>query len=483
MPHGCEPPGALSAGRLSRLLHEVDMVDPRRITALNSRPRGTGPVIYWMSRDQRVKDNWALLFARQLAGEGGAPLLVAFCLTGGFLGAIGRQYRFMLDGLEQVERDLAAKGIGFFLLEGDPVETVPGFARRVKAGAVVCDFDPLRVKMRWKAGVARALDVAFYEVDAHNVVPCRAASSKQEYAAFTIRPRLQRALGEFLEVYPPLMKPGAQAEALVEGRVDWQELGQRFAGGEGAGVFKPGERAAHGALGEFLESRLEKYPELSNDPNAGADSGLSPYLHFGQLSAQRVALEVMSADAPPTSKEAFLEQLIVRRELSDNFCLHNRHYDSVKGFPEWALKTLDAHRGDPREYLYGFRQFEGARTHDELWNAAQTEMVTTGKMHGYMRMYWAKKILEWTRSPEDAMRIALELNDRYELDGRDPNGYVGVAWSLGGVHDRAWRERAVFGTIRYMSLAGCRRKFDVDRYVNRVGNQASRGGGGGGPSR
>lgn len=456
----------------------LTMVDPRRVTALNSRPRGAGPVIYWMSRDQRARDNWALLFARQLAGEGGVPLLAVFCLAGRFLGATGRQYRFMLGGLEQVERDLAAKGIGFILLEGDPVETLPGFARGVKAGAVVCDFDPLRVKMRWKAGVARALDVAFYEVDAHNAVPCRAASSKQEYAAFTIRPRLQRALGEFLGEYPALRKHRAPAEGAAEGRVDWRELGRRLAAGGGAGVVEPGERAAHRALDEFLESRLERYPELSNDPNAGGDSGLSPYLHFGQLSAQRVALKVMSADVRPASKEAFLEQLIVRRELSDNFCLHNRHYDSVRCFPGWATKTLDAHRGDPREYIYGFRQLEGARTHDELWNAAQTEMVTTGKMHGYMRMYWAKKILEWTRSPEDAMRIALKLNDRYELDGRDPNGYVGVAWSVGGVHDRAWRERAVFGTIRYMSLAGCRRKFDVDRYIDRVTSQASRAGGG-----
>lgn len=428
-----------------------------------------------MSRDQRVRDNWALLFAQELAADRRAGLVVVFCLAGGFLGATGRQYAFMLDGLQQVEIDLESIGIPFHLVEGDPARALPAFVRLWKAGAVVCDFDPLRVKRRWKAGVAKAISTPLLEVDAHNIVPCRAASQKQEYAAYTIRPKLGRALGGFLLEYPALEDlASARKNAGGTERTDWVEVRKRFAGVAGRYEFKPGERAARKSLGDFLDSRLEKYAELSNDPNAGTDSGLSPYLHFGQLSAQRAALEVMTADAPPASKEAFLEQLIVRRELSDNFCFYNRRYDSTGGFPDWARKTLDAHRGDPREYIYSFRQLEGARTHDELWNAVQTEMVVRGRMHGYLRMYWAKKILEWTRSPEDAIRTALKLNDRHEPDGRDPNGYVGVAWSIGGVHDRAFKERGVFGTIRYMSLAGCRRKFDVDGYVRRVNELASR---------
>ena len=188
-----------------------------------------------------------------------------------------------------------------------------------------------------------------------------------------------------------------------------------------------------------------------NDPLKNGQSGLSPYLHFGQIAAQRVALEVMGSAGPTDARKAFLEELIVRRELSDNFCFYNPRYDRVDGFPAWARATLDRHRRDPRDYLYTPEQFEQARTHDDLWNAAQREMVRTGKMHGYLRMYWAKKILEWTPSPEEALKIAITLNDRYELDGRDPNGYAGIAWSLGGVHDRPWGERKVFGMIRYMS--------------------------------
>jgi deoxyribodipyrimidine photo-lyase len=179
-------------------------------------------------------------------------------------------------------------------------------------------------------------------------------------------------------------------------------------------------------------------------------------------------LEVSEAHVDKQSRETFLEELVVRRELSDNFCFYNSNYDNFRGFPEWARKTLDIHRGDAREYHYTAEQLECAETHDDLWNAAQTEMVKRGKMHGYMRMYWAKKILEWTESPEMAMEVAVYLNDRYELDGRDPNGYAGIAWSIGGVHDRAWNERPVFGKIRYMSYNGCKTKFNVKEYLKLI---------------
>jgi len=205
-----------------------------------------------------------------------------------------------------------------------------------------------------------------------------------------------------------------------------------------------------------------------NDPVADGQSNLSPYLHFGQISAQRVALEVENASVDKASRDTFLEELIVRRELADNFCFYTPQYDKFEGFPAWARKTLNAHRKDRRAYSYTLQQFEYAKTHDELWNAAQTEMVKRGKMHGYMRMYWAKKILEWTGSPEKAMETAIYLNDLYGLDGRDPNGYTGIAWSIGGVHDRAWNERPIFGKIRYMSYNGCKSKFDVKRYIQHI---------------
>jgi deoxyribodipyrimidine photo-lyase len=231
---------------------------------------------------------------------------------------------------------------------------------------------------------------------------------------------------------------------------------------------KAGNSAAHKMLKHFLNHKLERYHESKNDPNLDGQSNLSPYLHFGQISAQRVALEIQNSTVNSASKDAFLEELIVRRELSDNFCFYNNNYDTVDGFPTWAQKTIEEHVKGKRQYTYSLEQFEGAETHDELWNAAQMEIVKTGKMHGYMRMYWAKKILEWTKSPGDALRIAIYLNDRYELDGRDPNGYVGCAWSIGGVHDRAWPSRPVFGKIRSMSYQGCKSKFDVESYIEKM---------------
>ncbi len=231
---------------------------------------------------------------------------------------------------------------------------------------------------------------------------------------------------------------------------------------------KPGEKAANQVLNDFIEHKLVLYDANRNDPNIDGQSNLSPYLHFGHISAQRVSLEIQKKSTSASEQEEFLEELIVRRELSDNFCFYNENYDNFKGFPDWAKKTLNEHRHDRREYIYSLDQFEKAQTHDDLWNAAQKEMVKSGKTHGYMRMYWAKKILEWTEGPEEALKIAIFLNDKYELDGRDPNGYVGIAWSIGGVHDRAWFPKPIFGKIRYMSYKGAQSKFDVKAYIKKV---------------
>ena len=229
-----------------------------------------------------------------------------------------------------------------------------------------------------------------------------------------------------------------------------------------------GETAAMQAAKCFVHSKLQNYPDTRNNPCLDGQSGLSPYLHFGQLAPQRLAWMVRFSEVPLEAKEIFLEELIVRRELADNFCLYEPSYDSLAGFPAWARKTLEEHRGDKRNYVYSLADFEESNTHEALWNACQYDLVQTGKLHGYLRMYWAKKILEWTCDPETALDCAIILNDRYSLDGRDPNGYTGIAWSVGGVHDRAWSERSVFGKIRYMNEAGCRRKFDVDGYIKSV---------------
>lgn len=234
---------------------------------------------------------------------------------------------------------------------------------------------------------------------------------------------------------------------------------------------EPGEIAAMdvlmGSQNGFLTKRLKNYSVDRNNPcKSTALSGLSPYLHFGQISAQRCALEARKLKTSyPQAIDAFLEELIVRREVADNFCFYQPHYDSLQGAWEWARKTLMDHANDKREHIYSREQLEKAQTADPLWNASQLEMVYYGKMHGFMRMYWAKKILEWTRGPEEALEISIYLNDKYEMDGRDPNGYVGCMWSICGVHDQGWRERPIFGKIRYMNYAGCKRKFDVDRYI------------------
>ena len=217
-----------------------------------------------------------------------------------------------------------------------------------------------------------------------------------------------------------------------------------------------------------MRERLAGYASRRNRPEVEGTSQLSPYLHFGQIGPREVALAVQGAEAPAEDRRAFLDQFVVRRELAWNFVRFNPRYDSIEGCEPWARRTLDAHRADQREYLYGLAALETAGTHDPLWNAAQRQMVETGWMHGYLRMYWAKKILEWSASPEEAMAHAIELNDRYELDGRDPNGYAGIAWAIGGKHDRAWGpERPVYGTVRYMSLASTSRKFDSRAYISR----------------
>jgi deoxyribodipyrimidine photo-lyase len=449
------------------------MID-KRARLIQEGKEGKGPVIYWMSRDQRMHDNWALLYAQRLALKQKSPLVVLFCIVPRFLGATIRQYGFMLRGLEELEAGLHKKNIAFLMAAGRPDEQIPRVVKELGAACLITDFDPLRIKREWKTGVAKNIDVPFHEVDAHNIVPCWIASVKQEYAAYTFRPKIHRLLPEFLDTFPSIKKHPVSLKGKRE-PVHWNDVYSSLKIDhevKEVDWLKSGEKAAKKTMKNFAEKKLPSYEAQRNDPTLDGQSGLSPYLHFGHISAQRAALDVQASHAPEKDREAFLEELVVRRELSDNFCFYNDHYDSFEGFPSWAKASLDKHAKKPREYVYSLEQFEQAATHDELWNAAQQEMLQRGKMHGYMRMYWAKKILEWTESPGHAMEIAIYLNDKYELDGRDPNGYAGIAWSIGGVHDRAWNERRIFGKIRYMSYNGCRGKFDVKKYIERYGENS-----------
>jgi len=447
-------------------------VNRKRIVFARDGAPSEGPVVYWMSRDQRADDNWALLHAQELALERKVPLGVVFCLLPEYLGATMRQYGFMLRGLQGVAGRLAEKGIRFSVLLGEPGAEIPRFIGERGVSALVTDFNPLRIKREWDRQVGERITVPFRVVDAHNIVPCQVASLKREFSAATFRPKIRTALQEFLTDFEPLREhPFPWVDNAQP--VDWLQLRKGLPVDRTVGeVFwlEPGEGSARRALRDFLENRLASRYLARNDPLGNGQSNLSPYFHFGQLAPQRAALAAQRFTESFLALESFLEEVIVRRELSDNFCFHTPDYDRCSCFPAWACETLERHRHDPREYRYHREQFEGAATHDPLWNAAQKEMVHTGKMHGYLRMYWAKKILEWSGSPEEALETALFLNDRYELDGRDPNGYAGIAWSIGGVHDRPWPERSVYGKIRSMTFQGCSRKFDVGAYIRKVGS-------------
>ncbi|KAM7494138.1 hypothetical protein LguiB_028747 [Lonicera macranthoides] len=460
-------------------------VQPGRIRVLKkastpSDQAPIGPVVYWMFRDQRLRDNWALIHAVDQANKANVPVAVAFNLFDQFLGAKARQLGFMLRGLQQLHRDIEENlGIPFFLFQGEAIETIPNFLEECGASLLVTDFSPLREVRSWKEEICKKVSdsVSIHEVDAHNIVPVWAASEKLEYSARTIRGKINKLLPEYLIDFPTLGPP-IRKWAVNNQFVDWGNLIADVVR-KGAEVpeiewCEPGENAAlevlMGSKNGFLTKRLKNYSTDRNNPlKPKALSGLSPYLHFGQISAQRCALEARRVrKQSPQAIDAFLEELIVRRELADNFCLYQPHYDSLKGAWEWARKTLMNHASDKREHIYTKEQLDKAQTADPLWNASQLEMVHYGKMHGFMRqllMYWAKKILEWTSGPEEALAISIYLNNKYEIDGRDPSGYVGCMWSICGVHDQGWQERPVFGKIRYMNYAGCKRKFDVDGYI------------------
>ena len=447
------------------------MIQPERIRPPGGRAevrtRGRDFVLYWMQASQRARANHALEYAADRANKLGKPLVVLFGLAADFPGANARHYLFMLEGLEETQKDLETRGVRMVVRRGEPGRLAAELGRR--ASLVVVDRGYLKIEREWRAEAARALDCPLIEVESDVIVPAETASPKEEYSAATFRPKVLRHLERFLvPLRPRRLKKDSLSSGLAA--IDLREPAKVLAGlgvdrSVGPGVFRGGAARARWLLRDLVENKLDDYPEARNDPGLDGQSNLSPYLHFGQVSPLEIALEVRKRSGPGAA--AFLEELIVRRELSVNFVRYNLRYDQYGALPAWSRAALDKHRKVPREYVYAYAQLDGARTHDPYWNAAQKEMALTGKMHGYMRMYWGKKILEWSESPEEAFRTALRLNDTYELDGRDPNGYAGVAWCF-GKHDRPWGERPIFGTVRYMNAAGLRRKFDADAYVRKI---------------
>jgi deoxyribodipyrimidine photo-lyase len=446
-----------------------EMIQKERMKALNQRRVQKGKyVLYWMQASQRTDCNHALEFAILKANELRQPLIVFFGITDQFPEAKERHYAFMLEGLKEVKDALKKRGIQMVILHQSPEVGAVQLATR--ASLAVVDRGYLRIQRVWREDASKRMECPLFQVESDVIVPVEGTSIKEEYAAATIRSKIKRKLDAFLvplKEHEPMM----ESFSLDFDSFDIDDLEKAISklridrSVKRVNSFHGGTKEAKSHLEVFLEDKLDRFAELRNDPNLDYLSHMSPYLHFGHISPLYIALQVSKTGSPGI--EAFLEELIIRRELSMNFVFYNKKYDSFEAIPGWAKKTLKAHQKDKRPYLYSLKELEGAKTHDPYWNAAQKEMLHRGKMHGYMRMYWGKKILEWTRTAEEAFRNALYLNNKYELDGRDPNGFTGVAWCF-GKHDRPWGKRPIFGNVRYMNDKGLKRKFDADGYVKMI---------------
>ncbi len=440
---------------------------------LNTRDtRNKSYLLYWMQSSQRAEHNLALTYAIYMANKLNKPLMVFFGIDPAFPEANIRHYYFMLEGLKETINSLQKIGIKTIIRNIPPQKGIIELSK--DSCFTVTDKGYLNTLKEWYAFAAKNIKCPLVQVEDNVVVPLEEASGKAEYSAATLRPKISKKKYCFLspssEVAPnrnsssleldslDLANPSKMLSAL---RVDATVTQTKY--------FKGGTSEAKKNLDFFIRKRLADYAELRNDPVADCHSNLSPYLHFGQISPIFITSEILGAPVSQNAKEVYLDELIIRRELAMNYIHYNSDYDSFLGLPNWAKITLCNHKKDKKEYVYSLTEFENAKTHDPYWNAAQNEMRIKGKMHGYMRMYWGKKFIEWSENPETAFKIALYLNNKYEIDGRDPNGYAGVAWCF-GKHDRPWKERPIFGKVRYMNQMGLRRKFDADKYVEKINN-------------
>jgi deoxyribodipyrimidine photo-lyase len=454
---------------LRRLTH-----DPRVTVRRDGLPDPDGAcVVYWMQRAQRGLDNPALEVAVKAANALGKPAVVFFAPVPSYPQANLRHYHFLAEGIPDIAQALKKRNIGF-VLRRFPEHSLLKFCAEVRPSLVVGDENPMREPEAWRQSAAKKLTVPLWTVDADVIVPTKLLE-KEQYSAHIIRPRLQAQLARFMI-----------APKNTKARVGWKKPRTLLAlnpesditegwrldrsAGPVSGL-RGGTNEGLRLLKHFIKHALPAYSTTRNHPEVSGTSQLSPYLHFGHVGPLMVALAVEKADVPKVNKEAFLNQLITWRELAVNMVRFNPNYDNFECGEPWAHRTLAKHAKDNRPVLYSESQLERAETHDLLWNAAQLQMVTKGWMHNYLRMYWAKKILEWSPSAARAFQIAVKLNDRYELDGRDPNGYAGIAWAIVGKFDRPWFERPIFGQIRYMSGASTGKKFDSKKYIQQ--NSAS----------
>jgi deoxyribodipyrimidine photo-lyase len=450
--------------------------DPRVTIRSDGSPAPNGKcIVYWMQRAQRGIDNHAVDLAIKAANLLSLPLVVYFAGISNFPHANLRHYVFLNQGLVDIEADLASRNITF-ILRNAPRESHEQLLKDVHAALLIGDENPMREPERWRKHLAANISIPFWTVDTDVVVPSKLIE-KAQYGAYTIRPRLYRMLPEFLVPYENLhahhkwIRPkGFQADSVHEDMTHgWKDLDRSV---KPVATWHGGTHAALKRLKHFTTSLLETYDEQRNHPEVDGTSALSPYLHYGHIGPITIALAIDAAvkanPALKPARDSYFNELIAWRELAVNFVKYTPYYDSVDSAENWARQTIKEHAKDEREYLYSLDELEQADTHDDLWNAAQIQMVRHGWMHNYLRMYWAKKILEWTPDAATAMKYCIHLNDKYFLDGRDPNGYAGIAWAVLGKFDRAWFERPIFGKIRYMSGASTGKKFDSKRYIRQM---------------
>ena len=452
--------------------------DPR-LRRLNDKPVATRGdfVLYWTQVFRRADDNAALAFAVERANELGVPCLVYESLRPDYPYASDRIHRFVLEGARDVAARLAERGIAHvFFLPRAPDEARGVVAKlAARARMVVSDDYPAFVVPAHNAAAAARAPCAFVAVDDCAVVPL-ALLSKPEVAARTIRPKVTRALDEWLRpiVDPdPAVKPPRRldlpfdpvdlAKANLVELVASCAIDHEVPPAEGT---PGGSREAGLRLDAFVRKHLGSYDTDHNDPSRAGTSGLSPYLHFGMLSARKAALEARSLGEAGPGLDAFLEQLLVRRALSFNFVRTRPDHAKWSALPDWAKATLKAHARDRRYAQLSVADLEEARSPDALWNATMNELRARGVIHNYARMLWGKLPLLWMRSPERAHAAMMHLNDKWALDGRDPNGYANVSWCF-GLHDRPWPERDVFGTVRTMTSASARKKLDFEGYIEK----------------
>ena len=450
--------------------------NPRVTVRRNGVPLKNGKcVVYWMQRAERGIDNPAVDLAVDIGNELDLPVVAFFSAISNFPHANLRHYAFLNQGLRDIEEDLAERNVSFVVRRA-PNNSLEKLLFEVNAAMLIGDENPCREPERWRRVLAKRLELPFWTVDADVVVPS-ALFPKHQYMLHIMRPKLLAELPKYLApmsrtkakkawARPPGFESFDVTEDITAG---WRNFDRSV---RPVDTFTGGTHAALKRLKHFVAHGLADYAKQRNHPETDGTSMMSPWLHFGHISPVTIALACEDAaregKATAAARDAYFNELIGWREISVNFVKYVPNYDSIEGAPEWAQATLREHAGDKRDPMYTLEQMERAETHDELWNAAQMQMVKSGWMHNYLRMYWAKKILEWAPNPALAWEWAVILNDKYELDGRDPNGYQGIAWAMGGVHDRPWFDRPIFGTVRYMSGASTGKKFDSKRYIEQV---------------